>query len=95
MVITELCQNAVEHGLADSAGEVRVIPQEVDGWLRVSITDNGKGMPEGFDWHTSRSLGLSIVSSLVAELEGRFELGKNPDGPGTRAVVEIPRLGGP
>jgi two-component sensor histidine kinase len=69
------------------------VPQVVDGWLHVSITDNGRGMPEGFDWHTSRSLGLSIVSTLVAELEGRFELGPNPDGPGTRALVEIPRLG--
>jgi two-component sensor histidine kinase len=93
MVITELCQNAMEHGLTEGAGEVRVVPQVVDGWLHVSITDNGRGMPEGFDWHTSRSLGLSIVSTLVAELEGRFELGPNPDGPGTRALVEIPRLG--
>jgi two-component sensor histidine kinase len=90
MVITELCQNAVEHGLADTTGEVRVVPQVTDGWLRVEISDNGRGMPEGFDWHTSRSLGLSIVSTLVAELEGKFELGPNPDGPGTRAVVDIP-----
>jgi two-component sensor histidine kinase len=94
MVITELCQNAVEHGLGDQPGEVRVVPEVIDGWLRVSITDNGRGMPEGFDWHSSRSLGLSIVATLVAELEGRFELGDNPDGPGTRATVEIPRLSG-
>ncbi|MBA3529164.1 MAG: ATPase, partial [Propionibacteriaceae bacterium] len=70
-----------------------VTPQVNDGWLRVEITDNGRGLPEGFDWHNSRSLGLSIVSTLVAELEGRFTLGRNPDGPGTRAVVEIPLAG--
>ncbi len=91
MVVTELCQNAVEHGLADSSGQVTVVPEVADGRLRVSITDNGRGMPEGFDWRTSRSLGLSIVNTLVAELEGTFELGPNPDGRGTRAVVEIPR----
>jgi len=90
MVITELCQNAVEHGLSDSVGEVRVVPLVQDQWLRVEIVDNGKGLPDGFDWHGSRSLGLSIVSSLVAELEGRFELGPNPTGRGTRAAVEIP-----
>jgi two-component sensor histidine kinase len=94
-VITELCQNAVEHGLADTTGEVRVVPQVLDGWLRVEITDNGRGMPAGFDWRSSRSLGLSIVSTLVAELEGRFELGSNPEGRGTRALVEIPRLATP
>jgi two-component sensor histidine kinase len=92
MVITELCQNAVEHGLGDSSGEVAVIPQACDGWLRVEIRDNGKGLPENFDWHTSRSLGLSIVSTLIAELEGHFQLGPNPDGRGTQAVVEIPLL---
>jgi two-component sensor histidine kinase len=49
-------------------------------------------MPSDFDWRTSRSLGLSIVNTLVAELEGTFELGPNPDGPGTRARVQIPRV---
>ncbi|HEX8511147.1 MAG TPA: histidine kinase N-terminal domain-containing protein [Propionibacteriaceae bacterium] len=90
MVITELCQNAVEHGLADRSGTVTVVPESRDGCLRVAITDDGCGMPDGFDLSSSRSLGLSIVSTLIAELEGHFELTKNPDGPGTRAVVEIP-----
>jgi two-component system, sensor histidine kinase PdtaS len=90
MIITELCQNAVEHGLADSSGEVRVVPATTDGRLRVEISDDGRGLPEGFDLSTSRSLGLSIVTTLVAEMEGSFTLGPQPDGPGTRAVVEIP-----
>jgi two-component sensor histidine kinase len=92
MVVTELCQNAIEHGLADAVGEVRVVPEVADGVLRFSVTDNGRGMPPDFDWRTSRSLGLSIVNTLVAELEGTFELGPNPDGPGTRARVQIPRV---
>jgi two-component sensor histidine kinase len=90
MIITELCQNAVEHGLAAQSGEVRVVPTVVDGRLRVEISDDGRGLPPGFDWRTSRSLGLSIVNTLVAEMEGSFELGPQPDGPGTRAVVEVP-----
>jgi two-component sensor histidine kinase/PAS domain-containing protein len=90
MVITELCQNAIEHGLADRSGEVRVVPSFSDRRLRVEISDDGRGLPENFDWRSSRSLGLSIVNTLVEELEGQFELGPQPDGPGTRAVVEIP-----
>ncbi len=89
MIVTELCQNAVEHGLADHSGEIRVVPTTVDGRLRVEISDDGRGLPPDFDWRTSRSLGLSIVGTLVAELEGSFELGPQPDGPGTRAVVDI------
>jgi len=90
MVITELCQNAVEHGLADGPGEVRVVPAVADGWLRVDIIDDGCGLPEGFDRAKSRSLGLSIVGTLVAEIEGYFTLGPNPAGRGTRATIEIP-----
>ena len=57
MVVTELCQNAVEHGLVDRSGEVRVVPTVADGWLRVEITDDGVGLPADFDWRSSRSLG--------------------------------------
>ncbi len=90
MVVTELCQNAVEHGLADRSGEVRVVPSFHGQMLRVEISDDGRGLPPDFDWRGSRSLGLSIVNTLVEEMEGQFELGPQPDGPGTRAVVEIP-----
>jgi two-component system, sensor histidine kinase PdtaS len=90
MVISELCQNAVEHGLSQRSGEIRVVPTRFDGRLRVEISDDGRGLPDGFDWRKSRSLGLSIVNTLVAEMEGTFELGGHSHGPGTLAVVEIP-----
>jgi two-component sensor histidine kinase len=90
MIISELCQNAVEHGLAHQSGEVRVVPSRLDGRLRMEISDDGQGLPPGFNWHKSRSLGLSIVNTLVAEMEGSFQLGPREAGPGTRAVVEIP-----
>ncbi|HWI00049.1 MAG TPA: histidine kinase N-terminal domain-containing protein, partial [Propionibacteriaceae bacterium] len=90
IVLTELCQNAVEHGLADTPGQVRVVPSLADGKLRVEISDDGRGLPPDFDWRQSRSLGLSIVDTLVGEMEGSFELGPQPEGPGTRVTVEIP-----
>jgi two-component sensor histidine kinase len=94
MVVTELCQNAVEHGLADQSGEVRVVPSRYDGRLKVEILDDGRGLPADFDWRKSRSLGLSIVSTLIAELEGTVELGPNPAGAGTRALIDIPLIRG-
>ena len=90
MIISELCQNAVEHGLAHESGEVRVVPSRCDGRLRMEISDDGRGLPAGFDWRKSRSLGLSIVNTLVAEMEGSFQLGPRQAGSGTQAVVEIP-----
>ena len=90
MVVTELCQNAVEHGLADSSGEVRVVPSTPAGRLHIEISDDGRGLPPDFDARQSRSLGLSIVSTLVAEMKGTFTLDNRTDGPGTLAVVDIP-----
>ena len=90
MVVTELCQNAVEHGLAETAGQVLVLPSRDDGRLRVEISDDGRGLPPDFDWRQSRSLGLSIVNTLIEEMEGTFAIGPRPESPGTRAVFEIP-----
>jgi two-component system, sensor histidine kinase PdtaS len=90
MIISELCQNAVEHGLAHQSGEVRVVPSRFNGRLRMEISDDGQGLPPGFDWRESRSLGLSIVNTLVAEMEGSFQLGPRQAGSGTEVVVEIP-----
>jgi two-component sensor histidine kinase len=69
---------------------VLVLPSREDGRLRVEISDDGRGLPPGFDWRESRSLGLSIVNTLIEEMEGTFSIGPRPESPGTRVVFEIP-----
>jgi two-component sensor histidine kinase len=97
MVLTELLQNAVEHGYpADGAraGSITVAPERLAGRLRVTVDDDGVGLPEAFDLDTSVNLGLSIVRTLVeSELGGLLELRAGP-GRGARAVVDVP-LDGP
>ena len=94
MVLTELLQNAVEHGYPDDTrpdgGRIVVEPERIAGRLLVVVDDDGVGLPEGFDPDTSLNLGLSIVTTLVeSELGGVIELRSRPDG-GTRAVVDVP-----
>jgi two-component sensor histidine kinase len=96
MVLTEVLQNAVEHGFAagdDPAahGTIVVRPQVVVGRLHVSVMDDGRGLPDGFDLEGSASLGLSIVRTLVeSELDGQLTMGHRPDGPGTRVEIDLP-----
>ncbi|MFC0626844.1 sensor histidine kinase [Kribbella deserti] len=91
MVLTELMQNSVEHGLGAQAGTVELAAERALGRLRVSVTDNGSGLPPGFDSETSGNLGLSIVRTLViGELDGVLEFGPRADGSGTTVVVDIP-----
>ena len=90
MVLTELLQNAVEHGFGEGPGAITLTAQRLVGRLHVSVEDNGVGLPAGFDLDTSTSLGLSIVRTLVeSELDGMLEMGSRPDG-GTRVDVDLP-----
>jgi two-component sensor histidine kinase len=91
MVLTEILQNAVQHGFHGGAGLVAVDAQRHEGRLRVTVEDDGRGLPSGFDVEKSTSLGLSIVRTLVeSELDGRLTVGAGPGGCGTRVTLDLP-----
>jgi two-component sensor histidine kinase len=44
--------------------------------ILLSVSDNGVGLPEGFDWKKARSLGLRLVNILACnQLRGTIEVG--------------------
>jgi two-component sensor histidine kinase len=90
MVLTELLQNAVQHGFDGGAGVITLRAERRDGRLLVSVTDDGRGLPDGFDLSQSTSLGLSIVRTLVeSELDGRLHMQAGDSG-GTRVSLNLP-----
>jgi two-component sensor histidine kinase len=90
MVLTEVLQNAVEHGFGAGEGTITVTADRLVGRLRVTVVDDGVGLPEAFDLEGSTSLGLSIVRTLVeSELDGVLEMGPGPQG-GTRVMIDVP-----
>ena len=90
MVLTELIQNAVEHGFPTGGdGSVRVVCRRTQEKLSVEVVDDGIGLPVDFDVESSPSLGLSIVRILIGEMQGRLEFtAAAPHG--TTALIEIP-----
>jgi two-component sensor histidine kinase len=93
LVLTELVQNAVEHGFPDGLdGTVRVCFDRGDDALVVEVLDDGAGLPEGFALGASPRLGLQIVRTLVqSELRGTLVLAQRPEG-GTAATVLLAGL---
>jgi len=89
LALTELCQNAVEHGLGSSSGEVIIMPHRDGDQLTLDVINDGTPLPAGFSIDTDKSLGLSIVTTLVEELGGSFQLMNNPDGKGTTAQIVL------
>ncbi|MEI6668872.1 MAG: hypothetical protein WCP29_12005 [Acidobacteriota bacterium] len=53
-------------------------------------SENGVGLPDGFDLSASRSLGLKLVSVLAGQLRGTFHL---TSGAGVRAEIRFPLTG--
>lgn len=90
MVLTELLQNALQHGFADQSGQLEVMATRDDDRLVVVVADNGRGLPSGFDVESTTSLGLQIVRTLiVGELGGSLEFRERPGG-GTEVVIDVP-----
>ncbi|HEV7626550.1 MAG TPA: histidine kinase N-terminal domain-containing protein [Streptomyces sp.] len=97
MVLTEVLQNALEHGFGPGeqgtieVGAVRSGGAGKEtGRLLVTVQDNGRGLPEGFDAKHTGNLGLQIVRTLVeGELGGEFDMVPAP-GRGTRVVFDLP-----
>ena len=92
MALTELVQNAVEHGYPEpGGGRIDVVPERADAVLVVQVQDEGVGLPPGFVVQASARLGLSIVRTLVeGELRGTLVLQRGSGGQGTCAVLRVP-----
>jgi two-component sensor histidine kinase len=90
LVLTELIQNALQHGLGDRPGSLEVAASRMAGRLGITVSDDGRGLPADFDPDTSGNLGLQIVRTLVVgELGGQLDLGRREHG-GTTARLDIP-----
>ena len=101
LVLNELVCNALTHGLRQRAeGMILIEAEEADELLRVCVTDDGVGLPEGFNLAQSNGLGMSIVKGLMEQIDGDFHMenvalaGQSPpDKPaGARAIITFPKF---
>jgi two-component sensor histidine kinase len=77
VVLTELLQNAVEHGFPEGSdgGDVNVALAHDASVLTVRVVDNGRGVDPAFQLDQATGLGLSIVRTLVTtELNGTIDI---------------------
>ena len=86
LVIAELIQNAIEHGLADSGEWLQISVKKENKNYIVSVVNNGADLPADFNIESSANLGLQIANTLTKnELAGEIKL--SSAGGKTSAVV--------
>lgn len=74
LILNELITNAYKYAFHEGGGSLRITAkkgEENDYLLRVE--DDGNGLPDGFDWRKSKSLGLRLVHRLARQLYGKAE----------------------
>lgn len=92
LVLNELIINAVEHAFEGRQMGLVGLNVRLDEELKLDFYDNGCGLPKDFAAHKSRSLGLSIIRTLIeGDLGGSFRLENDASGTGTHAYIVLPK----
>lgn len=74
LIINELVTNSLKYGAIENEIPVLEIGINDEGQnVQIVIADNGKGLPENFDFRKSNSFGLKLVHSLVKQLGGTID----------------------
>jgi PAS domain S-box-containing protein len=89
LIINELVMNALKYAFRDRPGgtiTIRMERDETDQNVLV-VSDDGHGISEDVDLTTMKSLGMTIVASLVRQLGGTMEMVRQP---GTTITIRFP-----
>jgi two-component system sensor histidine kinase UhpB len=87
-VIQEAMSNAIRHG---SPTRVQVVAADVENGIRVSVTDDGVGMPpNGFAAPGAQRFGLVGMRERVMAMAGSLAIQPGPSGKGLMLVAILP-----
>jgi PAS domain S-box-containing protein len=91
LVVNELLTNALKHAFAGrDGGTITLSSLSEDGGCRITIADDGIGLPEGTEWPARGKLSAMIVQSLRQNARARLDVVSTP-GRGVRVAIEFER----
>ena len=83
LIVNELITNAIKHG----RGRITVTLAPSGKGHALSVSNSGSDLPEGFDPTACKGLGMTLVSSLAAQIGGELQIDRGEDNDCTRFTV--------
>jgi two-component sensor histidine kinase len=74
LILNELIGNCAKHAFAGGEKGNIWITLRADREVVLTVADNGRGVPAGFNFRATSSLGLRLVNTLAKQLKGTIEL---------------------
>ena len=75
LIVNELLTNVFKHAFPDNGrGVLSIHFTKTDGAYTLTIKDNGVGLPKGFDYKETGTLGLQLVNVLTKQLRGTLRI---------------------
>lgn len=92
LILNELITNAYKHAFTGrDQGLVEVSVQKEGDKIQVMVRDDGVGLPEEFSLASTNSLGMTLVETLISQLEADYEI--KSKGEGTTIVISFEHSG--
>ena len=89
IIINELLTNSFKYAFPDGgSGKLTVTASEKNGMVTISISDNGRGLPEDFNPEKSDRFGLDLVKMLGIQLHADISF-RNENG--SKTVINFPK----
>jgi two-component sensor histidine kinase len=90
LLVNELLSNSLKHAFPNGrSGTIGISVRRIEGAVRLTITDNGIGLPAGFEPDKGNSMGLKLAISLAQQLGGKLEFVSEN---GCRMQTDLTRL---
>jgi len=88
LILNELVVNCYKHAFGPkSKGTIDIAMKKSGKKLKLSVADDGKGLPEGFKVEEQPSLGMTLIHTLSGQLHGTLEVESRGKGNGTKFTV--------
>lgn len=87
-IISELVSNCLKHAFPDGEGNINVALHRLnEKELCLCISDDGVGLPDGFDEKKLKSMGIKLVNALVMQIRGTKQIVSEH---GTTVTIKFP-----